>query len=333
MSNTINLASIYQPYLDEIYKADAKTAILEGNETEATVRLDDHGNVQVAKITMDGLGDFSRSSGYTTGDVSLTWETVAWDKERSQDLRVDRLDNTESLDIVAARLMGEFMRTKVIPETDAARIAKIASTTGIGSATEALATGAAVISALRTATNTLDEAEVDMENRILFITPTYRGLIQDMDTTKSKEVLQRFSDIIEVPQTRMYTRITLNSGATSYGYKVADAEYAKTEDVAVVSGKTYYTKSGDVYTAVAEPATADIATYYEMTAPAGAPLNFLVVQRRAAAAKIAQYLKYFTPDQDQNGDSHVFKYRNNNLYAHVFENKLAGVYASVTSQA
>lgn len=333
MSNTINLASIYLPYLDEIYKADAKTAILEGNESEATVRLDDHGNVQVAKISMDGLGDFSRSSGYTTGDVSLSWETVAWDKERSQDLRVDRLDNTESLDIIAANLMGEFMRTKVIPETDAARIAKIASTAGIGSKTEALSNGVAVISALRTATSAMDEAEVSMEDRILFITPTYRGMILDMDTTKSREVLQRFSSIIEVPQTRMYTRVTLNSGVSSYGYKVAAAEYAKTTDVAVVEGKTYYTKAGDVYSAVAEPATASIANYYEMTAPAGEPLNFLVVQRRAAAAKLAQYLKYFTPDQDQNGDSHVFKYRNNNLYAHVFDNKKSGVYASITSQA
>ena len=333
MSNTINLAGIYLPYLDEIYRAEAKTAILEGSETDATVRLDDHGNVQVAKISMDGLGDFSRSSGYTQGDVSLTWETVAWDRERSQDLRVDRLDNTESLDVMAANLMGEFLRTKVIPETDAARIAKISSTAGIGSNTEALATGAAVIAALRTATNTLDEAEVADDNRILFITPTYRGMIGDMDTNKSKEVLERFSDIIIVPQNRMYTRITLNSGVSSYGYKVADAEYAKTTDAAVVSGKTYYTKSGDDYTAVAEPSTANIATYYEMTAPAGAPLNFLVVQKRAAAAKLAQYMKYFTPDQDQNGDSHVFKYRNNNLYAHVFDNKLTGVYASVTSQA
>lgn len=39
--------------------------------------------------------------------------------------------------------------------------------------------------------------------------------------------------------------------------------YFKTSDAAVVDGKTYYTKSGDVYTAVAEPATASIANYYE----------------------------------------------------------------------
>lgn len=50
--------------------------------------------------------------------------------------------------------------------------------------------------------------------------------------------------------------------------------YALTEDVALTSGKTYYTRSGTegsyVYTAVASPDVADIATYYEMTDP-GSP--------------------------------------------------------------
>ena len=41
-----------------------------------------------------------------------------------------------------------------------------------------------------------------------------------------------------------------------------------------------------------------------------------------------QFVKYFTPDQDQIADDNVFKYRNNNLYGHVYENKLAGVYCS-----
>jgi hypothetical protein len=45
--------------------------------------------------------------------------------------------------------------------------------------------------------------------------------------------------------------------------------YAKTSDVALVDGKTYYTKSGSgantKYTPVAEPAVADIGSYYEVT--------------------------------------------------------------------
>ena len=40
-------------------------------------------------------------------------------------------------------------------------------------------------------------------------------------------------------------------------------EYSKTSDVAIVEGKTYYTKEGDVYTEVAEPNVSDIGDYYE----------------------------------------------------------------------
>lgn len=47
------------------------------------------------------------------------------------------------------------------------------------------------------------------------------------------------------------------------------AEYAKTSDVALVTGKTYYTRSGSsgnyTYTAVAEPDVSNIGSYYEKT--------------------------------------------------------------------
>lgn len=42
-----------------------------------------------------------------------------------------------------------------------------------------------------------------------------------------------------------------------------NAVYALTSDTALVTGKTYYTKSGTTYTAVAEPNVSNIATYYE----------------------------------------------------------------------
>lgn len=48
-----------------------------------------------------------------------------------------------------------------------------------------------------------------------------------------------------------------------------EATYAKTTDTAPVSGKTYYTKSGNKYTAVASPAEADMANYYELTDEGG----------------------------------------------------------------
>lgn len=50
--------------------------------------------------------------------------------------------------------------------------------------------------------------------------------------------------------------------------------YTLTEDDAIKPGKTYYTVKDNVYTAVAEPDVADIATYYEVTQLSYA--NFIV---------------------------------------------------------
>lgn len=328
--NNIELSTVYLPLLDEVYKEAVKTSVLDGDE--ATVRKGQNGEIKVAKLDMDGLGDFSRNSGYTEGSTSLTWETIRYDKERSQKLKVDRLDNEESLGVMVAKLSSEFLRTKVAPETDAARIAKIAGTTGITRKAETITTGAEMYSALRTGTNAMDEDEVSRENRILFITPTGKALVDDLDTYKSKSVMERFSQVIEVPQSRMMTAITLNTGEENYGYKRADAVYVKTTDESLVTGKTYYTRSGSegayVYTAVAEPAAANLSSYYELKSEAGKDINFMIVEKSAAVTAMEQFIKYFSPDEDQNGDSHIFPYRNYNLYGHVYENKLSGVYVS-----
>ena len=227
-----------------------------------------------------------------------------------------------------AKLSGEFVRTKVVPETDAARIAKIAGVTGISTKKETISDGAGVVSALRACTNKMDEDEVSTENRILFITPTLKGMIDDLDTTKSKKVLERFATIIEVPQTRMYTAVTLNNGKQNYGYQKAKDSYIKSTDTAVVSGKTYYTESSGAYSKVTSPTgNPSTSDYYELV-EGGKDINFLCVEKSAVVTAMDQYIKYFTPDEDQNGDDNVFKYRNNNLYGHVYENKLAGVYCS-----
>lgn len=279
--NNIELSTKYLPLLDEVYKGAVKTSVLDGDKN--TVQKGLNGEIKVAKLDMDGLGDFDRNTGYTEGSSKLVWETIKYDKERSQKLKIDRLDNEESLGIMVGKLSSEFLRTKVAPETDAARISKIASVAGISKVEETITTGDEMYKALRNGTNKMDEDEVSTENRILFITPTGKALVDDLESYKSKSVMARFSQVIEVPQTRMYTAVTLNTGNENYGYKKA-------------------TGASDI--------------------------NFMIVERSAVVTAMDQYIKYFSPDEDQNGDSHIFPYRNYNLYGHVYENKLAGVYVS-----
>ena len=214
MANSIALSKIYTNLLDEVYKNSALTAVLESDASLARAGANAN-EIVIPKLSMSGLADYKRNSGYVNGDVTLNWETVQFNYERGRMFQIDDMDNEETQNVAFGRLAGEFIRTKVVPELDAFRFAKYAAVTGAGAATGTLATGADVIAALRTAISSMDEAEVPMEDRHLFITPTLLGLVEDLDTSKSKEVLSRFATITKVPQTRFYSAIKLNDGTSS----------------------------------------------------------------------------------------------------------------------
>lgn len=223
MANTIGLAKKYVPLLDEVYKKVALTSILDSDASLAREGANTN-EIIIPKIDMDGLGDYDRNSGYVNGDVTLTWETVKFNYERGRMFNVDAMDNEESVGLAFGKLSGEFIRTKVVPEIDAFRFATYASKSGVTVVNENLSTGEAVIRALRTASTKMDEEEVTSEGRILFITPTLKGLVDDLDTTKSKAVMDKFAAVIEVPQSRFYSAIELNDGKTGEkkgGYKKA----------------------------------------------------------------------------------------------------------------
>ena len=203
MANAIALAKTYVPILDAVYKEASLTSVLDGNPE--LVRQGANANEMIIpKMSMQGLADYSRNGGYVTGDVTMTNETVTCNFDRGRMFNVDTMDDLETAGIAFGGLAGEFIRTRVVPELDAFRFASYAGATGISkpSAGATLATGADVIAALRTAITKMDEDEVPYTDRYLFITPTLMGMVEDLDTTKSREVLARFANRVLVPQTR-----------------------------------------------------------------------------------------------------------------------------------
>ncbi len=215
MPNNITLAKQFIPILDEVYKLASLTSDLDGSPE--LVRAGANANEMcIPMLDMSGLGDYSRNSGYVDGDVTLRWQTVACNYDRGRMFNVDNMDNQESANIAFGKLAGEFIRTKVAPEIDAFRLAAYAGLENISKieAGVTLTDGAAVIAALRAASTKMDEDEVPAENRYLYITPTLKGLVDDLDTIKSKEVMKKFAKVIEVPQRRFYTAVALKDGKT-----------------------------------------------------------------------------------------------------------------------
>lgn len=221
MANNIALASQYVPVLDEIYKLASLTAKLDGAPDLARAGANAN-ELIIPMIDMQGLAAYSRNDGYVKGDVTMTNETVKCNFDRGRMFTVDTLDNAETAGLAFGRLAGEFIRTKVVPELDAFRFAAYCGKAGISKATAAALTdGAAVLAALRAATSKMDEDEVPAEDRHLFITPTLDGMIADLDTTKSREILARFASKTLVPQTRFYTAITQAAGGAG-GFSKAE---------------------------------------------------------------------------------------------------------------
>lgn len=171
---------------------------------------------------MDGLADYDRASGYKDGDVTLRNETVKCNFDRGRMFTVDNVDNMDTAGVAFSKLGSEFIRTKVTPELDAFRFATYAAVEGADVTAETLETGEAVIKAISAKNDAMTDAEVPEEGRHLFITSTLLGLVRDLDTTKSKAILDSFASIQKVPQSRFYSAIEQNDN----GYVKAEGGHA-----------------------------------------------------------------------------------------------------------
>ena len=285
MPNSIALFKQYLPLLDEVYKIASLTSVLDG-ASELVTQGANANELIIQKMSMDGLADYSRNGGYVAGSVTLTNETVKCNFDRGRMFSIDNMDNAETAGMAYGRLSAEFIRTKVVPELDAFRLATYAGIEGISTvAGAALTTGEVVIKALSAAYDKMTEDEVPESDRYLFITPTLRGLVRDLDTTKSKEIMNKFTRVIEVPQSRFYTAIAQRDGSSS-GEEAGG--YAKAEGAVNIN-----------FMIIHKPA---VIQYEKHVAP-----------------------KVVTPEMNQEADAWKFGYRNVGI-ADAYENKVAGIY-------
>lgn len=213
MPNTINLVTKFQPLLDEVYQAASLTGDLENS----AVKFDGSKTVKVLKLTVPPLGTYTRNSGYTSGDVTADWEAFTLTQDRGTEFSVDAMDDEETLSMTFGNASGEFIRRSVTPQVDAYRFAAMASAEGIGSASAAITTGDAAIKAISAGMTAMDEAEVTQEGRIMYITPTLYQMISDMETYKSKNILARFSKIVQVPSARFFTGVDISDTGFAKG--------------------------------------------------------------------------------------------------------------------
>ena len=301
MANSIALATKYLPLLDEVYKRESVTSVLDATNT---VRFLNANTIEIFKMSMQGLGNYSRNNGFVAGDVTGTWEPHALTKDRGRSFQIDAMDDEETIGLAYGRLAAEFMRTQVIPEMEAYRFATLAGVSGISTATAADITPGTtdVPGLIDTAEAVMGDDEVPFEGRILFISENaYQGLKEKIDrmVTNEDRAINRLVGyydgmrVIVVPKNRFNTAITLYDGSTS-GQEAGGY---------IVPASTSY------------------------------PINFMIVHPSAVAAVVKHAVpRVFAPSVNQGADAWKFDYR---VYHDIFayDNKVKGIYLHAAATA
>lgn len=317
MANSIAKFKKYVPYLNEVYAESSKTAILETNS--ALVKEGTNANeILIPKMSMSGLGDYSRDNGYVDGSATLDYQTIKFDYDRGRSFNIDAMDDEETAGVAFGSLASEFIRSKVVPEIDAYRFATYAANANYKHWFKpAEKNGDKLIEGITAAATSLDELSAPYEGRYLFITPTDLNTIMQLDSYKSKTILDTFEDVIRVPQSRFYSAIDMLDGASggeeAGGYKPTPVTYkplsTQPDDWNSNYGNYYVKDSSDENKFKANTSsTFNANQVYERTGAYN--LDFMIIPK----SSVFQYTKHtvnkvISPDDNQTSDAWKFFYR------------------------
>lgn len=296
MANSIAYASIFQQNLDTAAVQEATTGWMEANAGQ--VIYNGGKTVKVPKMSLDGLGNYSRENGYDRGSVTLSYETLTMTQDRGKQFLLDSQDIDETnFALNAALVLSEFQRAYVVPEIDAYRISKLV--------TKAIAADTAATygytPAKATILDNLKNAIAQVKKAGFFGVPLVCHMSTDAITALEEAIgasnirSDSFSagngfdtrvttvdgvPIIETPADRMYSAITLKTTAQGGGYAKADG---------------------------------------------AVDVNFIVMPRQTPLAISKQEnMKIFEPAQVQDHDAYKVDYRRyHDLW--VMDNKVAGI--------
>lgn len=289
INNSVELRTEFVPLLDEKYRLDSRTAILDSSPD--LVRLQ-AGEFKIPLLDLDGLGSHDRKNGglYIDGNATLTWQTKTPTYDRNRMFLVDSQDDYETAGILFGRLSAVFIREKVTPEIDSWRIAKyFQNALAANIVEETIATPEALVVSVLNGITKHEENEVPQEDTYLFATPTIINQALLLKTTDSHQMFTWFDGrIVKTPQTRMNTKITLNDGVTA--------------------GQT--------------------AGGYAIAADSQ-QINFAIIHRGALIQGLKHEApKYIPAAINQKADGHGFAYRVYGI-EEVYQNKKVGLYFSI----
>ena len=124
--NSLEFQSKLTGELDKALVQSAQTSFFADNAMRS--KFVGARTVLIPDVDMQGLGNYDRDDGFVTGALTVSSESYTMAMDRGRSFQLDREDNDETgIANLAGQVMGEFVRTKVVPEMDAYVLSKLAT--------------------------------------------------------------------------------------------------------------------------------------------------------------------------------------------------------------
>lgn len=273
--NTLEFATKFAGELDKMIVQKAVTGFFADNTLRA--KFVGAKTVIIPDIDFVGLADYDRDNGFSKGKMTVAHTSYELTQDRARSLQIDREDMDETgVANLAGQVMGEYIRTKVVPEMDAYTLSKLAG-----------------IAVTKTNTKTLDLSKayaqfVELVNGV----QAKAGFDAELVAFVNADVYAAFMNSAEIQ--RHITVSDFKQGEVNLKVK-------KINDVALIP------VASDRMKTAYEDDTENGGLKPTGTAK---DIGMLILPKTAASlVKKSEKIRVFEPDENQDADAYKFDYR------------------------
>ena len=285
----------FQTGLDLVAVQESVTGWMDQNAGQVQYRGGKY--VKVPKMTVQGLGNYSKTNGYPAGGVTVEYEQFEMTQDRGTEISLDSMDVDETNFVPeVTKVAAEFQRTQVVPEIDAYRLSKIAArviTAGTNVVYNYTPSKADIVDALIDGITAVRKKNFRNVPFVIHATDAVIGALSKARSDKASE-----------------GAFTVN-GLTIKVPTIDDIPIIATDADRMVSAITTSATDGWEKGSTAKD------------------VNFLIIPRTAplAISKLDEP-KFFTPKENQKASAWLYQYRRyHDLW--IMDNKVPGIYASI----
>ena len=282
--NTIATASKYTDALDKMVVQKSETGFFTDNVFGA--KFVGAKTVVMPDVSFIGLADYDRDNGFSKAGITVAQTSFELTKDRGRKLQIDREDMDETgVANLAGQILGEYVRTMVVPEMDAYVLSKLAGIASTRSHKTVYAQDTGFAQLNTAINNVYSRAGYDTE-LIAFVDSTMYSLLMNTNEIARQLVIGDFKKgeintrvrylnnvaIIPVSDERMRDSYTFEAGTAA--------------------------SSGSAATGGFKPASS-----------AGYVRALVVPKKGAHLVKKTEQMRIFTPEQNIDADAYTFNYR------------------------